>query len=74
MIKKHSANVKRFVAFKVTRIMGVYPVICLKDARDRRDEAKKQLANGIDPAMVRKSQKHQHSKSNTFEAVTREWC
>ena len=47
MIKKHSANVKRFVAFKVTRIMGVYPVICLKDARDRRDEAKKQLAKVV---------------------------
>jgi len=60
MIKKHSANVKRFVAFKVTRIMGVYPVISLKEARG--------------PAVVSKSQKHQYSKSNTFEAVTREWC
>jgi len=52
--------VKRFVAFKVTRIMGVYPVISLKEARG--------------PAVVSKSQKHQYSKSNTFEAVTREWC
>ena len=56
-----------------TLSMGVYPAISLKDARDRRDEAKKQLANGIDPAMVRKSQKHQQSQPNTFEAVAREW-
>ena len=56
-----------------TLSMGVYPAISLKDARDRRDEAKKQLANGMDPAMVRKSQKHQQSQPNTFEAVAREW-
>ena len=33
------------MAFKVARIMGVYSVISLKDAWDRRDEAKKPLAN-----------------------------
>ncbi|MCS5551190.1 MAG: Arm DNA-binding domain-containing protein [Gammaproteobacteria bacterium] len=32
--------------------MDVYPAVSLKDARDRRDKAKKQLTNGIDPAMV----------------------
>ena len=63
----------RFQSKRKTISMGVYPAISLKDARDRRDEAKKQLANGIDPAMVRKSQKHQQSQPNTFEAVAREW-
>jgi integrase len=63
----------RFQSKRKTLSMGVYPAISLKDARDRRDEAKKQLANGIDPAMVRKSQKHQQSQPNTFEAVAREW-
>ena len=63
----------RFQSKRKTLSMGVYPAVSLKDARDRRDEAKKQLANGIDPAMVRKSQKHQQSQPNTFEAVAREW-
>ncbi len=63
----------RFQSKRKTLSMGVYPAISLKDARDRRDEAKKQLANGIDPGMVRQSQKHQQSQPNTFEAVAREW-
>ena len=63
----------RFQSKRKTLSMGVYPAVSLKDARDRRDEAKKQLANGIDPAMVRQSQKHQQSQPNTFEAVAREW-
>ena len=63
----------RFQSKRKTLSMGVYPAVSLKDARDRRDEAKKQLANGMDPAMVRKSQKHQQSQPNTFEAVAREW-
>lgn len=29
--------------------LGVYPDVSLKDARDRRDEARKLLAKGIDP-------------------------
>jgi len=63
----------RFQSKRKTLSMGVYPAVSLKDARDRRDEAKKQLANGIDPGMVRQSQKHQQSQPNTFEAVAREW-
>ena len=63
----------RFQSKRKTLSMGVYPAVSLKDARDRRDEAKKQLANGMDPAIVRKSQKHQQSQPNTFEAVAREW-
>mgnify|MGYP000111265077 FL=1 len=42
----------RFQSKRKTRFMDVYPAISLKDARDRRDEAKKHLTNGIDPAMV----------------------
>ncbi|MFP3681972.1 Arm DNA-binding domain-containing protein, partial [Pseudomonas sp. SIMBA_041] len=29
--------------------LGVYPEVGLKDARERRDAARKQLANGVDP-------------------------
>lgn len=54
--------------------LGVYPDISLKDARIRRDEARKLLANGIDPGQVRKDQKAEAIEdSNTFEKVAREW-
>ena len=55
--------------------LGVYPDVSLKDARDRRDEARKLLANGIDPSEYRKAQKSAHADRavNSFEVVTREW-
>ncbi len=34
--------------------LGVYPDVSLKNARERRDEARKLLANGIDPSDNRK--------------------
>lgn len=55
--------------------LGVYPDISLKEARDRRDEARKLLANDIDPGENRKAQKaaRVELESNSFEAVAREW-
>ncbi len=55
--------------------LGVYPTITLKDARDRRDEAKKQLANGIDPSQNRKAVRSARAEllSNSFEVIAREW-
>jgi integrase len=53
---------------------GSYPEISLLDARQRRDEARKQLANGIDPGAVRKAQKQAKTESTeTFEVIAREW-
>jgi len=43
----------------------------LKDARERRDEARKLLANGIDPSEARKAEKV--SQADSFEEVAREW-
>src|SRR3990170_1508503 len=37
--------------------LGVYPDVSLKDARQRRDEARKRLADGIDPSEHRKAAK-----------------
>ena len=37
--------------------LGVYPDVSLKDARDRRNDARKLVANGIDPSVNRKAQK-----------------
>lgn len=54
--------------------LGVYPTVSLKDARERRDEAKKLLSQGIDPSAARKEQKVEAIKdAETFESVTREW-
>jgi len=55
--------------------LGVYPDVSLKEARDRRDEAKKLIANGIDPGEQRKSEHRATAAKavNTFEAVMREW-
>ena len=55
--------------------LGVYPDVSLKEARDRRDDARKLLANEIDPSENRKAQKAANSKraTNSFEVVAREW-
>jgi len=54
--------------------MGTYPEITLADARQRRDEARRQIAHGIDPGAVRKAQKQADTKeTETFEVIAREW-
>jgi integrase len=55
--------------------LGVYPDVALKDARDRRDKARKLLADGVDPGENRKAQKLARSDqaANSFEVVAREW-
>jgi Phage integrase central domain/Arm DNA-binding domain len=55
--------------------LGVYPDVPMKDARDRRDTARKLLADGIDPSENRKAQKlaRADSAANSFEVVAREW-
>lgn len=55
--------------------LGVYPDVRLKDARERRDELRRLLANGIDPSAQRKAEKAAiHDKAaNSFEIVAREW-
>ncbi|QPJ64809.1 MAG: integrase arm-type DNA-binding domain-containing protein [Candidatus Nitrohelix vancouverensis] len=55
--------------------LGVYPDVSLKDARERREEARKLVANGIDPSENRKVQKavREGFAENSFEVVAREW-
>ncbi len=54
---------------------GAYPAVTLADARQRREDAKKLLANGIDPGEVKKAQKAATvaETENGFEIVAREW-
>lgn len=54
-----------------TLALGVYPDVSLREARDRRAEARKQLAAGIDPGAVRQAEKQ--ASADSFEAVAREW-
>ena len=48
----------RFGGKRKTLALGVYPQISLKQARDKRDEARSQLADGIDPSLKRKAEKN----------------
>ena len=56
--------------------LGTYPDVSLKDARARRDTARKLLAEGIDPGEQRKEAKAERAMraANSLEAVTREWA
>ena len=53
--------------------LGVYPDVSLADARARRDEARKLLANGNDPGDKKKSDKIEQSEALTFREVAIEW-
>ena len=55
--------------------LGTYPSVTLAEARERREDAKKLLANGIDPGQVKKAQKQagKDLRENTFEVIAREW-
>src|SRR5690606_25000176 len=55
--------------------LGVYPEVSLADARQRRDDARKLLANGIDPGEFKQQAKRAINEisANSFEAVAREW-
>lgn len=52
---------------------GVYPEAGLKEARAKRDDARKLLRQGIDPGAQRKAlKKAQATDAETFEVVARE--
>ncbi|EMP4184254.1 integrase arm-type DNA-binding domain-containing protein [Proteus mirabilis] len=54
--------------------LGVYPDISLAEAREKRDAARKLIANGFDPSEKRKEVKEEQQKEfNTFEKVARDW-
>lgn len=55
--------------------LGVYPTITLADARCRRDDARKLVAEGKNPSKVRKEQKIalQTESESAFEKIATEW-
>lgn len=53
---------------------GSYPETTLQDARQKREDARRLLANNVDPDAVRKAQKQAITReTETFEVVAREW-
>ena len=68
----------RYEGKRKTLSLGAYPAVGLKEARSRREEAKRMLANGLDPGSEKRRLKVQavleeREKSLTFEVVAREW-
>lgn len=65
----------RFEGKRKTLAFGAYPDIGLKEARDKRDNARKLLAAGVDPSESKKAAKAAKvaEETNSFEAVAREW-
>ena len=54
---------------------GVYPEVSLKEAREKRDKARKLIADNKDPSYIKKQRKSQaiSEANNTFEKIAREW-
>jgi len=54
---------------------GVYPEVSLKEAREKRDEARKLISENKDPSYIKKREKDEaiSEASNTFEKIGREW-
>ena len=65
----------RFAGKRRTLALGVYPDVGLAKARQRREKARKQLADGVDPAAARREDKQAlaDAAANTFEKVARDW-
>jgi integrase len=58
-----------------TLSMGTYPDTGLKDARTRRDAARKLLSDGVDPGVARKASKLASASGalNNFAVIAAEW-
>ena len=65
----------RFGGKRKTLALGVYPETSLKQAREKRDEARKLISDGVDPGINKKAVKSSQSPNgpNCFEVVAREW-
>lgn len=54
--------------------LGTYPEISLRDARDRREEARSLLAKNVDPSAARQQARaEERAATETFETVAKEW-
>jgi integrase len=65
----------RFLGKRKTLALGVYPEVSLAKARQRRDAAREQLADGVDPSEAKRADKvaKKAAALNTFKAVAEAW-
>ena len=64
----------RFAGKEKTLALGAYPQLALRDARNKRDEAKALAASGVDPGERRKTEKAREAleRVNTFDTIADE--
>ena len=65
----------RFLGKEKTMAFGVYPAVSLKEARLKRDSAKKTLSDGDDPVQLKKSNRRAQKidAENSFNNIAFEW-
>ena len=65
----------RFGGKEKVLALGVHPETGLKEAREKRDEARKLIGNGVDPNDVKRAQKAAQGQAteNSFQTVAMEW-
>ncbi len=65
----------RFVGKQRKLAIGPYPIVSLKEARARRDEAKRQLSAGLDPSQQKQLARiaKVNEQANTFDVVANEF-
>ena len=61
----------RYAGIEKLLAIGRYPDVSLREARDRRDDARKLVANHVDPSL--KKRIGREGRANTFAAVGEEW-
>ena len=65
----------RFLGKQKLLVIGPYPAISLKEARERREAAKKLLVDNIDPSVAKQTAKAAAANAarDSFEPIAREW-
>lgn len=65
----------RFLGKEKTLSIGLYPDVGLSEARNARDNARKQLADKIDPGLAKQVSKRsaKEASENSFEVIALEW-
>ena len=53
--------------------LGSYPETSLSRARQKREEARSRIQDGVDPSEQRKAKKIANADTNSFEVIAREW-
>ncbi|MCQ8650985.1 tyrosine-type recombinase/integrase [Klebsiella pneumoniae] len=62
----------RFLGKEKTLALGVYPEVSLSEAREKRDTARKLIAEGTDPCEQKRIKKSVPETAQTFEGIARQ--